>query len=337
MGTALTDLQCQRLKAFAPKIVLTYDSDDAGQLAAARAVGMLLGQSVDLRVLTLPDGKDPDDFLKTDGPEAFERLVDLAPEAWEFRLGFEIQKTGVETVDAQERVLNEMTTLLAGVPGLRGTAREDLILGRLATRLRMQEATVRSQLQRARSQEQRSARPVQRVERTEQAGAEMPQPEEKIEFHRRPLSKDDRLEAELIEVLLTEPQLAEDARQHVGPDDFLNPHLRLLVEFIFDVVELGEIPTFDRVTLEMESNELKSLAIWLSDESRLKGVERKLLDTEAEGGGLYQQLLDRMKWRREELSHRAALTRQAAGDDKQDAIAKLQQIAAFNRKRMSQQ
>ncbi len=336
MGTALTDLQCQRLKAFAPKIVLTYDSDDAGQLAAARAVGMLLGQSVDLRVLTLPDGKDPDDFLKSDGPEAFERLVDQAPEAWEFRLGFEIQKTGVETVDAQERVLNEMTTLLAGVPGLRGTAREDLILGRLATRLRMQEGTVRSQLQRARSQEQRSARPVQRVDRAEQGGAEAVQPEEKIEFHRRPLSKDDRLEAELIEVLLTEPQLAEEARLHIGPDDFLNPHLRLLVEFILDVVELGEIPTFDRVTLEMESNELKSLAIWLSDEARLKGVERKLLDTEAEGGGLFQQLLDRMKWRREELSHQAALQRPAAGDEKQDAIAKLQQIADFHRKRFSQ-
>jgi DNA primase len=337
MGTALTDQQCQRLRAFAPKIVLTYDSDDAGQMAAARAVGMLLGQSVDLRVLTLPDGKDPDEFLKANGPQAFETLVDRAPEAWEFRLDFEIQKTGIENVDAQERVLNEMTVLLANVPGLRGTAREDLILGRLATRLRMQEATVRSQLDRARNREQRSARPVQRVERTEQGGAEVPQPEAKIEFHRRPLSKDDRLEAELIEVLLTEPRLAEDARLHVGPDDFLNRHLRSLFEFICDVVELGEIPTFDRVTLEMENNELKGLAVWLSDEARSKGVERKLLDTEAEGGGLYQQLLDRMKWRREELSHQAALTRQAAGDEKQDAIAKLQQIAAFHRKRFSQQ
>ena len=149
-------------------------------------------------------------------------------------------------------------------------------------------------------------------------------------------SSDLRLEAELIEVLLTEPQLAEDARLHIGPDDFLNPHLRLLVEFIFDVVELGEIPTFDRVTLEMESNELKGMAVWLSDEARLKGVERKLLDTEAEGGGLFQQLLDRMKWRREELSHQAALQRPAAGDEKQDAIAKLQQIADFHRKRFSQ-
>lgn len=337
MGTALTEQQCQRLKAFAPKIVLTYDSDDAGQLAAARAVGLLLGQSVDLRVLTLPDGKDPDDFLKSNGPEAFEQLVDQAPEAWEFRLDFEIQKTGIATVDAQERVLNEMTTLLAGVPGLRGTAREDLILGRLATRLRMQEAAVRSQLQRARNQEQCPARPVQRVDEPSHGGSDAKQVEERIEFHKRPLSKDDRLEAELIEVLLTEPQLSAETRLHVGPGDFLNPHLRALIEFIFDVVELGEVPTFERVTLELESNELKGLAVWLSDEARQKGVERKLLDTEAESGGLYQQLLDRMKWRREELSHQAALKRQSmAGDAKQDAIAKLQQVAAFHRKRFSQ-
>ncbi|MHC4879640.1 MAG: DNA primase [Planctomycetota bacterium] len=338
MGTALTEQQCQRVKAFAPKIVLTYDSDDAGQLAAARAVGLLLGQSVDLRVLTLPDGKDPDDFLKSDGAEAFERLVDQAPEAWEFRLNFEIQKTGVATVDAQERVLNEMATLLAGVPGLQGTAREDLILGRLATRLRMQEGTVRSQLDRARTEERRPARAVQRVDGTGQGDGPPLQEEQKIEFHKQPLSKEDRLEAELIEVLLTEPQHAEEARLSIGPDDFLNPHLRLLIEFIYDVVELGEIPTFERVTLEMESNELKGLAVWLSDQARMKGVERKLLDTDAEDEGLFRQLLNRMKWRREELSHQAALKRQSmAGDAKQDAIARLQQVAAYHRKRISQQ
>lgn len=347
MGTALTEQQCQRLKAFAPRIVLTYDSDDAGQLAAARAVGLLLGQSVDLRVLTLPDGKDPDDFLKTDGPATFERLVDQAPEAWEFRLNYEIEKTGIATIDAQERVLGEMTSLLAGVPGLRGTAREDLILGRLATRLRMQETTVRSQLARARSQHQPARRrPPARTSvaggpgGSEPSGTEsgsVPAGEEKIEFHRRPLSKDDRLEAEMIEVLLTEPQLAEDVRMHIGPDDFLNPHLRAMIEYIFDVVELGEVPTFERVTLEMESNELKGLAVWLSDEARLKGVERKLQDTDVEGGGLYQQLVERMKWRREELSHQAALKRQAmAGDARQEAIARLQQVAAFHRKRFSQ-
>ena len=152
LGTALTETHVNRLKAFAPKIVMVYDGDAAGQKSSARAVRMLLGQSVDLRVMSLPDGQDPDDYLGQHGREAFEQLVERAPEAWEFQLEYEAGQIGLGSVDGQERVLNEMLTLLAKVPGLSGTAREDLILGRLATRLRLPETSVRSRLQRMRKQ-----------------------------------------------------------------------------------------------------------------------------------------------------------------------------------------
>ena len=151
LGTALTELHCTRLKAFAQKVVMVYDGDDAGQNAAAKAVGMLIGQSVDLRVLTLPEGADPDDYLKQNGTEAFQNLVEKAPEAWEFRFNYEVKKHGLDSINARETVVTEMLNLLAGASDLQGTAREDIILGRLAPRLQLTEGAIRNQLQRIRS------------------------------------------------------------------------------------------------------------------------------------------------------------------------------------------
>lgn len=330
LGTALTELHCNRLKAFARKVVMVYDGDDAGQNAAAKAVAMLIGQSIDLRVLTLPDGTDPDDYLRTNGTEAFQALVEHAPEAWEFRFNYEVRKNGLDTVNARETVVTEMLNLLAGASDLRGTAREDIILTRLAPRLQLTEASIRNQLQRLRSGSR--PQPIQTKPVQEDQPAEVQ--EERIEFHRRPLTKNDRMECELLEILFTEPELAEQTRQEIGVDDFLNPHLRDLLQIVYDIVELGEVPSLERVTLETERNELKGLTVWLVDQARRKGIEQKLREN-PDGGesALLPQVLGTLKWRREELSHKADFQKQAMSGESTDALSMLQKAAAFHRKR----
>ncbi|MDA0806818.1 MAG: DNA primase [Planctomycetota bacterium] len=334
LGTALTELHCTRLKAFAQKVVMVYDGDDAGQNAAAKAVGMLIGQSVDLRVLTLPEGADPDDYLKQNGTEAFQNLVDKAPEAWEFRFNYEVTKHGLDSINSRETVVTEMLNLMAGASDLQGSAREDIILGRLAPRLQLTEGAIRNQLQRIRS----GSRPQQF--QTKPAHEEQPAvvQEERIEVHRRPLSKNDRMECELLEILLTEPELAEQTRQEIGVDDFLNPHLRELLQIVYDVVELGEVPSFERVTLEMERNELKGMTVWLADQAREKGIEHKLREnTDGGASNLLSQVLGALKWRREELSHKADFQKQAMSGEGSDALSMLQKAAAFHRKRVMNQ
>ena len=334
LGTALTELHCNRLKAFAQKVVMVYDGDDAGQNAAAKAVGMLIGQSVDLRVLTLPEGADPDDYLKQNGTEAFNDLVDKAPEAWEFRFNFEVRKHGLDSVNSRETVVTEMLQLLAGAADLQGTAREDIIVGRLAPRLQLTEGAIRNQLQRIR----RGNRPQQFQTKPVQEEQPAPAQEERIEVHRQPLSKNDRMECELLEILLTEPEQAEQTRQEIGADDFLNPHLRELLQIVYDVVELGEVPSFERVTLEMERNELKGLTVWLADQAREKGIEHKLREnTDGGESTLLRQVLDVLKWRREELSHKADSQKQAMSGEGTDALSMLQKAAAFHRKRVMNQ
>lgn len=85
LGTALTAEQARLLKRFAPKVYLAYDGDSAGQHAILRGLDILQAEGIPARVLDFPDGLDPDEFIRRDGPEGFEKLPALTPETYRMR------------------------------------------------------------------------------------------------------------------------------------------------------------------------------------------------------------------------------------------------------------
>ena len=67
LGTALTINQARLLKRYADKVVISYDADMAGQMATMRGLEILRNAGFDVRVLSIPKGKDPDEFIKSNG------------------------------------------------------------------------------------------------------------------------------------------------------------------------------------------------------------------------------------------------------------------------------
>lgn len=82
LGTALTPEQARLLKRYAPQVYLAYDGDQAGQNAILKGLDVLGAEGVKARVLVFPDGLDPDEFIRRDGLEGFERLPTLSPAAY---------------------------------------------------------------------------------------------------------------------------------------------------------------------------------------------------------------------------------------------------------------
>jgi DNA primase len=72
LGTALTEAQAKLLGRFARKVVVNYDGDRAGVQAAKRAIEILLAEDFETKVLVLPEGADPDEFIRTHGVEAYQ-------------------------------------------------------------------------------------------------------------------------------------------------------------------------------------------------------------------------------------------------------------------------
>ncbi|MBA7715277.1 DNA primase [subsurface metagenome] len=85
LGTSFTAGHARILRRYAKKIVLLFDSDTAGIEAANRALEICLAQRIDIKLASVPEAKDPCDFLLSAGKEQFERLVEGAVDVFQFK------------------------------------------------------------------------------------------------------------------------------------------------------------------------------------------------------------------------------------------------------------
>ena len=86
LGTALTVKQGKLLRKYADTVIISYDADMAGQMATLRGLDVLTEVGLDVRVLTIPKGKDPDEFVRVNGKEAFLKLIENAQKLIEYKL-----------------------------------------------------------------------------------------------------------------------------------------------------------------------------------------------------------------------------------------------------------
>lgn len=86
LGTALTVNQARLLKRYADKVIISYDADVAGQTATMRGLEILKDAGFDVRVLSIPQGKDPDEYVRSNGREAFMKLINEAEGLVEYRI-----------------------------------------------------------------------------------------------------------------------------------------------------------------------------------------------------------------------------------------------------------
>ena len=126
MGTALTVEQTRLLSRFTKELVLCYDNDNAGKIATERALQILNGSEFSVKVLQLPrrrtaDGElvkqDADDFIKFQGPDAFERLLNGSENGVEFRMAQVAGKYDFTSDESRVAYCEEISDLLASLPG----------------------------------------------------------------------------------------------------------------------------------------------------------------------------------------------------------------------------
>ena len=111
LGTALGEQHVKILKRFAQRVVLVLDGDQAGQKRADDVLEVFVKENVDLRVLTLPDGDDPADFISQHGKDAFGELVREAPDALDHKLtkltsGIDVRKDTHAVTTAVDTMLD---------------------------------------------------------------------------------------------------------------------------------------------------------------------------------------------------------------------------------------
>jgi DNA primase len=264
-GTALTADQARMLKRVAPRVALTYDGDRAGQDAMMRSLGVLLAEGLEVSVVDLPAGEDPDTLVRTRGVEGWHEARVAAYDPVEFVQRHLLRERDA-TGDPRERALQSVVRLAAEV---RDPVREGVLLERAAAVFGFS-ASVLARAVALQRGGQRSTAPVEAAVRRER----------RIESV---------AERHLLRALLRAPEAIADVRERLAPESFQDPAARALAEWLWrDEPGLPEDGDAARLARELLTEGPDQLD-WSAEAT---GAARKLVE---------RQLRQRLRERRQEL------------------------------------
>lgn len=255
LGTALGDDHVTSLRRLADRVVLVFDGDAAGQGAADRSLELFLAHEVDVRVLTLPAGVDPCDFLLAEGADAFRELVTASADPLEFAIDRAGERYNFGSPEGARQAAEWVLSILARVPEGHRAGLELKVakgLDKLSARLRIPVQELRRELRRLRKPAGRRA-PITAEPSSTQSVSE----DRTIPFRAAEL---DPLDRELVALALSEPRLVAALRRRVPADALRDAPLREILHACYDLDAEGETPTFDRITLRLDDPALRSLA-----------------------------------------------------------------------------
>jgi DNA primase len=213
LGTALTPSQVKLLARYAERVVVSYDGDTAGQNASVKSLDLFLERGFDVRVAEIPDGKDPDDFVKDGGATAYDAIVRQAPGYLDFLVNRELRGRDLGRPDEKVAAINALLPKLAR---LESAVERAAWASRLADALRIDDDLV--------MQELRSALKAAKPGIRHRAGAE---------------ETTSAVEARLVRLLMGSEQARARARAVVQPSDIDGTRVATIVRAILDLDERG--------------------------------------------------------------------------------------------------
>ena len=224
LGTALTTQHASLLKRYTDEVILTYDSDGAGIKAALRAIPMLKAAGISTRVLHMNPYKDPDEFIKTLGPEAFQERMDQAENSFLFEISILERDFDMHDPEGKTGFYQAAARKLMEFDQER--ERENYIQA-VAERYHISFDSLRKMVNR---EAMRGA-----VPRREREEVVRPQKKREKEDGKK---TSQRL---LLTWLIEQKGLYEKISAYISPEDFTDPLYREVAEKLFEQLKTGEV------------------------------------------------------------------------------------------------
>ena len=259
-GTALTPDQVRLLGEYADEVVLCYDSDEAGQKATARSLGLFAESPVKVSVLNIPGAKDPDEFIKKYGRERFEALLNGTSNAIEYKLAKVREKYDLARPADRVEYIKDAIRLLAG--RLTPTERE-VYAGRLAEETDVAKANVMAQLEAAvRANQRRAQRQREKELLNTGAGADIKLPYN-VPGGEKALGVASA-EQQLVAALIRDPSLIPMAESRVKPEQFLMEDMAAAYAAVLEAKRQGHLPDLATLASALPEETASRLSLLLA-------------------------------------------------------------------------
>lgn len=254
LGTAFTTEQANLLARYTKEIVLTLDADAAGQKAIKRASQLLENTGLRTRVVVIPDGKDPDEFIKKNGPDRFRALLEGAVSDIEYKLLTAAQDINLESEDGRLRYLTIAAEIVAGSDDI---MTRDIYIGRLSEKYGVSRTALNAKVEEIRKKNIRISK------KKEISDIIRPKfTKDDINPERRRSPKGTAAEETLIAVLLKNPDFYQYAKEQLPPEKLITSLNRRIYEIILSSLDSGrslDISVFAEKLLPAEIGYLVSL------------------------------------------------------------------------------
>lgn len=160
LGTAFTQEQCRHIMRYGAELYFCYDSDVAGQNATVRGLSIARSTGAKVKVVSIPDGKDPDEFIRKHGVEAFRELLKKALPLVDFYIEYVKSKVDISRLEGKLQALNELMPLLSSIRG--DNVERNVYVRKLSSLLDMDESEILNTSSRGmyRRRDNRSSIPV---------------------------------------------------------------------------------------------------------------------------------------------------------------------------------
>jgi DNA primase len=263
LGTALTERHVRLLSRYAQEVVLLFDADAAGASAAQRALQLFIAQRVHVRVATIPEGKDPCDFVLANGPEAMRELIDQAPDAlqyvWQERYRALHEAGAADNPTRRNELITDFLQLIVTSEtfGAIDAVQQQSLAQHIAHLLNVPAIDLQQQMRRLRRGHARP-RPAQAHCTAAVQGV-----------HGEP-------QREILEVLLDRPDLFDDAAERIDPEHFTDAMLQTIARWVWQL-GLADKLSLDEILATEELVSLQPTLVEMSLAGQRRGNHEQTL------------------------------------------------------------
>lgn len=270
LGTSLTPEQARLISRYSKEVVLAFDNDGAGQKATQRAIQIFEKLEVKVRVLRMSGAKDPDEFLKTRGPDAFRLLLEGSEDQIDYRMNLVQSKFDLTKDDQRVSYLREATALLAELPD---PVVRSIYGERAASLAGVGKDTVISEIERYRKTLlRRAGRSAEKaMRRPEQAVL----PSSATARYKNPASA--VAEEGIIRLLFLEPTLS-SMKELPSPDEFTSEELASIYRVLLGKRRNGENVSINSLSSSLAAEEMSLFVSILQKPEQLSSSQCTMLD-----------------------------------------------------------
>ncbi|MBN3038994.1 MAG: DNA primase [Candidatus Omnitrophica bacterium] len=222
LGTALTPHQIRLLKRFTHKVVVIFDADKAGEMASLRSLDLLIEEDVNVKVVSLPKGEDPDSYIRKSGKEEFWQKVVKSFDLFDYKLNLLSQSYDMDTTEGKVEIARHMLPTIHRVDN---AIRKSAYVKRLAQEFSRGEKTLG---------EEWILTELRKVKRDFESYT-------KEEFTKVEIKAKRPAEEMLLRLSLEAEEMVVEIKRHLSLEDFQDLRIREAMRTVFRLHDKGEL------------------------------------------------------------------------------------------------